>query len=375
MEFTSVWDDAGDSAETEATMRALATAKAASADIWPFLAMAQDVAEFGQRLDLAGDTLTAAASAHGVPVIDLVTAYTREFALLAEARKTAAHGAEHLQEHQFGGADSDSDSDSDSDCDCKDGDCNCGDDDSDDSDGDDDSDDDSDSDSDSDDDSDGDDDDDSGSDSDSGNPFAKKESSRHTAASEGYGDGNGQEGKSWQQEQGITRVGPNGKVVSDGGAEDQSQETDARTPDQKYRDAGNYYREDSPGDVTSKNFNMFSSLKVALEEGQDPLEWIEQETEAGQGTPEVKVKDGLDLPLAVGSRHPFSNKQAGWFGKESESAPAADPLAGRETCPNGHRETKSFGQDIGPQQGQHKCFTCDSVFTPGKTAASRHPFS
>ena len=314
MEFTSVWDDAGDSAETEANMRALATAKAASADIWPFLAMAQDTAEFGQRLDLAGDTLTVAASAHGVVVSDLVTAYTREFALLVEARKTAAHGAEHLQEHQFGGADSDSDSDSDSDCDCKDGDCNCGDSDSGSDSDDDDSDDDADADSDSDDDSDGDDDSDSGDDAGSGNPFAKKESAKQANTADQYQqfEGMAPDGRQWEQQQGITRVGPDGDVISDGSAADQEQGADDRNADEMYRDNGQQstpYKEGSPGYTTSQNFNMFSSLKVALEEGIDPLTWIEQECPGGQGTPEVHVEDGLDLPQAVGSRHPFASKR------------------------------------------------------------------
>jgi hypothetical protein len=89
-DFVSVWDEAGYSVEAEAAQRALARAKTASASIWPFLALAQDAAEFGQRLDLAGDTLTKAASDHQVDVVDLVAAYTREYGLLVEAHKTAA---------------------------------------------------------------------------------------------------------------------------------------------------------------------------------------------------------------------------------------------------------------------------------------------
>lgn len=89
MEFMSLWEEAGHSVEAEKAQRALAQAKVASASVWPFLALAKDEAEFGQRLDLAGETLSTAAGAHGVEVADLVTVYTREYGLLAESRKTA----------------------------------------------------------------------------------------------------------------------------------------------------------------------------------------------------------------------------------------------------------------------------------------------
>lgn len=89
MEFASVWDEAGSSVEAEIAQRSLAQAKVASASLWPFLALAKDSAEFGQRLDLVGDDLSTAASAHGVEPTDLVAAYTREYRLLAESRKVA----------------------------------------------------------------------------------------------------------------------------------------------------------------------------------------------------------------------------------------------------------------------------------------------
>jgi hypothetical protein len=89
-DFTSLWDDAGAAAETEAAERRLATAKVASASLWPFLSRSADLDEFGARLNLVEEDLTKAASAGGVSVADLVTTYTRQFGLLAEARKATA---------------------------------------------------------------------------------------------------------------------------------------------------------------------------------------------------------------------------------------------------------------------------------------------
>ena len=314
--FTSVWDVAGESAETEVALRALATAKAASAEIWPFLALAQDGAEFGQRLDLAEDTLTKAARANGVPVLDLVTAYTREFTLLTEARVTAAGG----KCANCGCAEGKHD---------KGGKCSCG---------------------------------------------CKKFVTAEKTAAKG-------------------KVPDSFKEHQFKAADDEDDDSD----DMEERTASERFGEDDNRDKATRDHDNFdpyeaskhalASMKTALEEGQDPLAWIEQEG-GGQGVPEKPVEAGIEAagtevpadtqPPALGSRHPFA-RGAAWFGKgKPEQAPTSapvDPLAGRETCPGcGSRQTKSLGGD----SPNHKCFGCDAVFNPktsAKTNRGRHPFA
>ena len=324
-DFTSVWDEAGHSAEADAHMHALAMAKAESMSVWPFLAMAQDSAEFDQRLGLAGDTITAAASAHGVSVEALGEVYHREFGLLTEARRvTAGKVPDAFKEHQFTKADAE-------------------------------------------------DADEEGVEKEAGvmmnmmdrahralspSPVASErdllprseetmnaqfekfdsarkanegdlaashqrhqdqlnttdadwadELNKHAAG--GYDQQSGQTPaqSDWENQNGINRVGPDGTVqgAGDGG----EQETDERTSDERYRDAGNYYNENTPGDITDKYYNKFSSLKTALEEGEDPLLWIEQEG-GGQGQPEKPVEAGIEAAgvdpnaQATASRHPFA---------------------------------------------------------------------
>jgi hypothetical protein len=306
-DFVDVWEEAGYSVDAEVAMRALANAKAESMTVWPFLAMARDEAEFGQRLDLAGDTLTAAASAHEVPVEELVAVYTREYGLLAEARKEAAAAkctnCGHANAKHCDGAQ-----------------CQCGCTDF------------------------------------SGPKTAGKvpDSFKEHQFKKKDDDGDDDEDDSDLDEEGWN-------PKSEQTAYERYGENAAR----------DYYGKD-PGDETQDFYDKFSSLKTALEEGVDPLTWVAAEG-SGQGTPEKPVEAGIE---AAGTQVPADTqppKVGGLFTKEQApptAAPASDPLAGRSTCPNGHRETKSMNDG----SGRHKCFTCDSLFTPPLVVASRHPF-
>lgn len=170
---TDLWSEASRDIVAERRTRDLEMAKAASQGTWAFLALAQSPEEYGDRVALAADQITATASAAGVEVADLVGVFDSRFALLMEAKG-----------NPFGDDDSDDSDDSDSDSDDSDSssDDDSSDDDSDDSDsgdGDDDSDDSS-----SDDSSDS-----SGDDSDGGDssapPWANKFSALHAAIQQG----------------------------------------------------------------------------------------------------------------------------------------------------------------------------------------------
>lgn len=90
-DFTSVFDEAGLSAEAAVADKAMALAKQASADISTYFLMgAASEAEFDHRVALAQDELVKAAAVGGISVDALIAERTREFGLLMEARKTAA---------------------------------------------------------------------------------------------------------------------------------------------------------------------------------------------------------------------------------------------------------------------------------------------
>lgn len=236
-DFTSVWDDAGDSAEAQVAQRALANAKVASSGVWPFLALAKTDVEFGQRLELAQDKIFAAASANAVPVADLVAVYTREFGLLREARKTAS-------------------------CD----ECDR---------------------------------------SDSGVCGTHKEEGRESLQDNGYLPGSK---KASDADQGFGFLAddrqPERSPHADNKAywNEDDADADERTTHERYGDVDRYDRE--PGDQADDFYSRFSSLKTALEEGQDPLEWLEEEAGA-PGAPE-KAGGHQDGPAQTqASRRPF----------------------------------------------------------------------
>jgi len=256
-DFTSVWDDAGDSAEAQVAQRALANAKVASSGVWPFLALAKTDVEFGQRLELAQDKIFAAASANAVPVADLVAVYTREFGLLREARKTAS-------------------------CD----ECDR---------------------------------------SDSGLCGTHKEEGRESLQDNGYLPGSKNASGATQAEHDrrtdlSTKVGPltpfekaelerlRAKGPLNQGGSDEipgDDDSDDRTADERYGDTkwDDHYGRDG-ADQADDFYSRFSSLKTALEEGQDPLEWLEEEAGA-PGAPE-KAGGHQDGPAQTqASRRPF----------------------------------------------------------------------
>ncbi len=89
-EFATVWDDAGASAEQAAEAKAMGMAKQASADIKTFLFQAENETDFGHRIALAEDDLMKAAAEGGISVHALVAEHTREFDLLMEAKRSVA---------------------------------------------------------------------------------------------------------------------------------------------------------------------------------------------------------------------------------------------------------------------------------------------
>ena len=87
-DFTSVFDEAGDSAEQAEARRAMAVAKEASKGTQQFLFLATDEADFGHRVALAEEHLFKAAVSAGVSPEDLVAEHRREFGLLMEAKRS-----------------------------------------------------------------------------------------------------------------------------------------------------------------------------------------------------------------------------------------------------------------------------------------------
>lgn len=143
-----------------------------------------------------------------------------------------------------------------------------------------------------------------------------------------------------------------------------------------------------PGDAQDAWYggDYLASLKTALAEGQDPLEWLEQE--GGQGQPEVEgghttgneqttpnqnreagLRPFVEETVPAASRKQATVKEAfDWLRKNpattapaAPAAPAEDPLAGRAQCPCGSRMTAPMGGG----SDKHKCWNCETVFSPG----------
>lgn len=332
-DFTSVWDDAGESAEQAEAHRAMATAKEASKGTQQFLFLATDEADFGHRVALAEDSIFKAATAAGVSPEALVAEHKREFGLLMEAKRsvvaaddTGSHTACPNHEGQWFNKST--------------GDCSCG-------------------------------------------------SNHHRWASPnnpgGYGKKSASLGKTCPTCSGARAVPAQGHEsfgeVSNGqvrcpschghGVVAQDPDQSELTSHERYGDVGDGLGD--PGDAQDRwyegdynaSLKHIASIKTALEEGVDPLEWLEQEG-AGEGQAEKPSEAGIE---AVGS---LSKEAFDWLKKNppaAPQAPEADPLEGRATCGCGSRMTAPMrdGSD------KHKCFNCDSVFAP-KTGSVSRPF-
>ena len=92
-DFSTLWDYAGDTAEREAADRAMHYAVAQVAPVSEFLFQASSDADLANRLALAGDRFTKAAAAHGVEEEALVEHFRREASLVLEAKASAAKEA------------------------------------------------------------------------------------------------------------------------------------------------------------------------------------------------------------------------------------------------------------------------------------------
>lgn len=331
-DFTSVFDEAGDSAEEAVSKMAMATAMQASAGTQQFLFLAKDESDFNHRVALAEDALFKAAVAANVSPEDLVAEHKRQFGLVLEAKKTVVAADDNhvtCPNHEDQSYNKST------------GDCSCG----------------------------------------SNhhrwaspnNPGGYKKAglgqtcpgcngSRAVPAQghESYGEvSNGQVRCPDCHGHGVVAAQPDG-----------DQDSDDRTSYERYGDVGDGLGD--PGDAQDDWYDRhLGSLKQALEEGQDPLEWLEQEG-AGEGQAEKPSEAGIEALTnggkAEAAARPFDHVAAGlskeafdWLKKNPTSAPAApaeDPLAGRATCPCGSRTTAPMrdGTD------KHKCFNCDSVF-------------
>lgn len=306
-DFTTLWDEAGASAEAQAAAQALETAKVASAGIWPFLALAADEVEFGQRLDLAGDRITTAAAKAGASEVDLVAAYTRQFNLLTEARtqaaaSTCAHCGHASTRHSDGAQ------------------CHCG----------------------------------------CSTFVAGQKTSAFADTCPACGqasDPSDPQGMCPGHTH-LSQPYPHQVASPHSGADD---------------------------DYEGTGTGRYASIKQALEEGIDPLTWLEAE-DGGPGVPEKpgghtttneQITPGSpdetpDFNRPEARRRPF-DRQGRWFGKnppaQQVQAPAPDPLAGRATCPGcGDRKTAPMPT----QPGLHKCWNCDGLFRAA--AMVRPPF-
>lgn len=84
--MTDLWTEASRDVEAENAERVLAMAKVASAEFWPFLAMASTPSEFLDRVALSSEKIRAVASATGCPEQTLLGSFEADFGLLMEAR-------------------------------------------------------------------------------------------------------------------------------------------------------------------------------------------------------------------------------------------------------------------------------------------------
>lgn len=89
MEFASLWTEASRDVDAEAQARALANARVAAAGVWPFLAQARSWADLDNRMALAEDNLSRAASLHGVSSEVLAGSFRQDFERYASQRAAA----------------------------------------------------------------------------------------------------------------------------------------------------------------------------------------------------------------------------------------------------------------------------------------------
>lgn len=334
-DFTSVFDEAGDSAEQAASLRAMATAKEASTDAAQYLFMAGSETEFDHRVALVEDTLFKAATNAGVSPQALVAEHRKGFGLVLEAKQSVvAAGDNHTvcPNHDDQSYNKST------------GDCSCG------------------------------------SNhhrwADSNNPGGQKKSTaagRRSLKASPCPDCMGARSVPASGHESFHEV-HNGQVrcptcVGHGVVhENDDQDADDRTSYERYGDSGDGMGD--PGDAQDSYYggDYLASLKTALAEGQDPLEWLEQEG-AGEGQAEKPSEPGVDA-LHEAATRPFE-REAFWGKTQAPTAPAAaDPLAGRQTCPCGSRHTK----DAGDGSGNQRCFSCDGTFNPKTGSLVNRPF-
>ena len=84
--MSDLWTEASRDYEAEGHAYRMEMAKSASAQLWPFLAVAQSQAEFKDRVALAAQSIQRVASENGVHPQDLLKVFTDRFALLMEAK-------------------------------------------------------------------------------------------------------------------------------------------------------------------------------------------------------------------------------------------------------------------------------------------------
>lgn len=84
--MTDLWSEASRDYEAEGHAYRMEMAKSASAQLWPFLAVAQSQAEFKDRVALASQSIQRVASENGVRAQDLLRVFADRFALLMEAK-------------------------------------------------------------------------------------------------------------------------------------------------------------------------------------------------------------------------------------------------------------------------------------------------
>lgn len=82
----NLWDEASRDVESENHLRTMAVAKAASAGIWKFLALASSQEEYENRKALSIESLVRVANKSGLVAQDLLDSYDKQFRLLREAK-------------------------------------------------------------------------------------------------------------------------------------------------------------------------------------------------------------------------------------------------------------------------------------------------
>jgi hypothetical protein len=260
-EFVSLFEEPGAAVEAEAAERRMANAKVASATVGNYLLGASDPVEFGQRLDLVQADLVRVASATGVEVTDLAGEYQRQHGLLVTARKqatrkqaTAECACGHSSLHHADGG-------------------RC--------------------------------------------PTCGCEQFRAVAQAakdpNAYLDhmcpGCGRPGNFSGPENSCPSCAKDAADYADRNRPDddrwQDDDTDDRTAYERYGDSGPSYR-DAGDDQDDWYGGHYSSLKTALEEGQDPIAWLEGAA-PGLGTPE---KPGGHTETNEASEAPSAAQQA-----------------------------------------------------------------